>query len=120
MSLSTADCRNWLSTNPKIQQLVSDNSGVSDGEVYHAQWVVDAKKPNKWKRQSKHKVGSKLDLANSCPVGDIEGIKVVKSLLGIDPTGGVLRNFWLEATDHITLQVLELNNQLYLLDDLSD
>lgn len=121
--LSTADCRNWLVADAQTQQLVADNSGHSDYlsgaeplSSVQMTWVTNAKKPGKWKRQHKYKVGSQADKDN----------------LGYDdpwfanylklPTlvGGVIRIFWLEDTDHVTVSLLELNGKIYFLDDLSD
>jgi hypothetical protein len=134
MALSTADCRKWLSTDAKVQQLVKDRVGYDPNPaIFLAQcennpqevafwttWITNGANPKKWKRQSKCKVGSKTDLASWHPVGDAEGIAYAKQSLGVDPTGGILRNFWLEDTDHITVSILEVGGQLYLYDDLSD
>ena len=134
MSLSTADCRKWLATDPKIQQLVKDRVGYDpnpaswlaqcDGDAqevaFFQGWVNNAANPKKWKRQRKFNVGSKVDLESGAPTGDTAGIAFIKQTAGVDPTGGVVREFWLEDTDHITLAILELNNNLYLIDDLSD
>ena len=127
MSLSSADCKFWLATDPDAQIAVADRSGLSDYQTGDAtwnevqtQWVLDGKRPDKWKRQRKMKVGSKADLASGCPYGDADGIAIIKQIAGIDPTGGVRRVFWLEGTDSVQLEILEVDDKLYITDDLGD
>lgn len=126
--ITTADCRNWLVASPKVQQLIRDRTGTTDGDPDPdaAQWIAWGKNPKKWKRNCKYKVGSKTDLegadsgAGGGGYGDAEGVEMTKQFCGVDPTGGVIRNFWLEGTDHVTIAVLEKDGNLYLLEDLSD
>lgn len=124
--ITTADCRNFLVAHTDIQREVAGRYDPADYQgdpVYQAemrQIVANGKNPKKWKRQRKYKVGSKADLESASPAGDEFGISFTKKNLGVDPTGGTIREFWLEDTDHITIAVLELNGVLYFLDDLSD
>lgn len=124
--ITTADCRNFLVTDPKVKQIVEDRSGHTDAangdeswSDVQTQWVTDSKNPKKWKRQTKHKVGSKK-ASVVLDYGTPENAAFCKQQIGVDPTGGVIRTFWLEGTDHITIAILEVNGTLYLLDDLSD
>ena len=127
--ITTADCRKWLAADPQVQKIVADSSGHSDYlagreplSSVEMTWVTNGKNPKKWKRRGKYNVGSKTDTdggidCGGCDFGDNE---FVKQETGVDPTGGVIREFWLEDTDHVTIALLEKDGQLYYLDDLSD
>jgi len=123
MKITTADCRNWLVADARVQEIVADRSGYSDylsgaepKSSVQMTWVTDGKNPAKWKRQAKYKIGSKTDLDRL----DYANDERVVQCAGVDPTGGTVRTFWLENTDHVTIDILELSGKLYFLDDLSD
>ena len=128
--LSTADCRNWLATDPAIQKLVKDRVGydpnpavfleVCDNDpqevAFFTKWVTDAAIPKKWKRMSKFKIGGKHDQENS---GYGEST-FIRQQLGFDPAGGVAREFMLEGTDRISAVIVEHHGKLYLLEETCD
>ena len=123
MALSTADCRNWLVADVQTQKIVADNSGHTDylagreplADVQMT-WVTNAKLPKKWKRVTKFKVGGKFDKENH----GWDTNEYAEQQIGKPLAGGVIREFWLEDTDHVTIAILELSGKLYFLDDLSD
>lgn len=136
MGLSTADCRKFLATNPGVLKLVRDRVGYDpspaawlaqcDGDAqevaFFQGWLNNAANPKKWKRRAKYGIGSKTDReggnsGGGCDYGEGD---YVRQSHGVDPAGGVVREFWLEDTDHITLALLEKNGALTVIDDLSD
>ncbi len=128
MKITTADCRDFLTTDSQVQQIVSDRSGLTDyndglieEEVLH-EWVVAGKRPRSWKRQSKYKIGSKTDMEGGSAGGGHQYAECVftSAHLGFSPTGGTVRTFWLDDTDHVTVALLEHNSKLFFLEDLSD
>ena len=119
--LTTADCTKFLATDPKIQQLAKDrydwdNDDYDDeSRKYAAKVIIDAADPKKWKRRNKYKIGSKADMDGGA--GEYSGMRY-----GENPeyAGGIVRIFWLQDSDHITVALLELDGKLKLIDDLSD
>lgn len=127
--LSTEDCRKFLVTDPSVQAIVKKHCNISDYDPvvdseqisYCQKTAQAAQNPRRWRRQAKYGVGSKRDLeGGGMAYGDDFGVDCVLKTLGVDPRGGVVREFWLEHTDHITVVLLEKAGKLFLLDDLSD
>lgn len=119
--LSTADCTRFLTTNSEVQQLVKDRYDWDNDDYdkenreYARRILIDATNPKKWKRRNKYIIGSKTDMDGG--VGIYSGMRYGENT---KYTGGILRIFWLEDTDHITVALLELNGNLKVIDDLSD
>jgi len=125
--ITTADCRKFLVSDPEVQGVVEGRYDMDDADldpfddaeeiVFFSKVLENGKNPKKWKRVRKYNVGSKTDTDEGCNFADNE---FVKQMRGVDPTGGVVREFWLEDTDHVTVAILEKDGKLYYLDDLSD
>ena len=118
--MKTEDCRQWLASDPDIQQLVKDRYGwdadpvsmlemcdYDQEEVDYIKAIVKlASEPKNWKRTKKYSLGSTTD-------------KEYRDY-GLEITGdGVVRNFELKNSE-IEVVILEQNDQLRFLDDLSD
>ncbi len=109
--MTTAQCRDWLVSNSQIQQLVRDRCH-GDDDIW-IQWGQDKKR---WKRQRKYNIGSATDKEWY----NYGNNTFVEKMLGVDPIGGAVREFWLQGTDHVTVAILEKDGVLYFLEDLSD
>ena len=125
--ITTADCRNFLVNDPETQRIVQgryDLSECGDSEpeevAYFNKVLRDAKNSKRWKRQRKYKVGGRVDEEQGSDYGDDFSVKLCQQRFGVDPRGGVIREFWLEDTDHVTVALLEKDGKLYCIDDLSD
>lgn len=126
--VTTADCRNFLVSNAEVQHHVRDRYDPTDcdnDKNYRReleQICRNGANPRKWKRNIKYKVGSKVDREGGDRGGGLSYCdnEFVERDLGVDPTGGTVREFWLEGSDHITYALLEKDGKLFLLDDLSD
>lgn len=126
--LTTSDIQKFLATDPEIQRLVQqDRCGMQDDGTFedgdldspYKKWVEDAKNPKKWVRQRKYNVGSETDME--------EGIQLGENFATLDPkdrpsdlTGGIVREFWLRDTDHITILTVEKDGKIIFTEDLSD
>lgn len=127
--ITTADCRKFLTTDPKVQDVVQGRYDIVECEVddpeeikYFNKVLKDAKIPKRWKRRTKYKIGSETDRMGGDVGGgsDYANSDYIKQSIGFDPVGGVIREFWLEGTDHVTVAILEKDGVLTLVDDLSD
>jgi len=131
--ITTADCRKFLAEHPEVQQHVrgrydpeEDYGEGSDDYIKELEQICrNGANPKKWKRNTKYKVGSEIDReGGDCGGGGDFGndfaVKYCLEEFGVDPRGGVIREFWLEGTDHITYALLEKDGKLYIVDDLSD
>jgi len=124
MALSTADCRNWLVKHKADEvQAKWDDLDDPDLEPEEREFIEKicryARTPSKWKRITKYKVGSKIDMGDEEPA-NYEGrgghcYAHQPALLG-----GVVRQFYLEDTDHITYMLVEVDGQIVYVDDASD
>lgn len=126
--LTTSDIQKFLATNSEIQRLVQeDRCGMrpdgsfedEDSESPYKKWVEDAKNPKKWVRQRKYKVGSEMDM-------DV-GLRLGEGFSSLSPedrppdlTDGIVREFWLRDTDHITILTVEKDGKIVFTEDLSD
>lgn len=118
--LKTEDCRNWLATDPGIQQLIKDRYGWDPDPVAMFEMCEDdqdevdyvnsiikcAAKPGKWKRYSKYNLGSARD-------------KDFRNYAEICKGKGVVREFNLADTE-VSVVILEQDGKLSFLDDMSD
>lgn len=125
--ITTADCRKWLASNQKVQRTVwerycPDEADCAQEKQEYLKVIATGKVPKNWKRNTKYKVGSKTDIDGGDSGGGLNygNNPYVIQCAGVDPTGGVIREFWLDGTDHVTIAVLEKDEQLYFLEDLSD
>ncbi len=118
--LTTADIQNWLASNREVQLIVESRFGDPvDGDpewnAYCHKSTHDATIPKKWVRQRKYSVGSPTDMET--------GIRLGEGLLSqplLDLTNGVVREFWLKDTDHVTVLTVEKNGKIVFIEDLSD
>ena len=110
--MTTEDCRQYLITNwsPKIKAQYEEVDPVATEEdkKYSQKVIKDAFNPKKWKRVMKYNVGSNTDQEN-CDYGS-------------DPkyVGGVVRAFYLQGTDHITINLIEKDGQIIADEDMGD
>ena len=123
--ITTADCRNFLASDPTVQRIIHERAADAVEIAYSDKVISNGKNPKRWKRITKYKVGSKTDLEGGELGGGMgyshpDQVKYVIRECGVDPTGGVVRDFWLEETDRVTISLLEKEGQLYFLEDLSD
>lgn len=130
MGLSTNDCRNWMASDPAIQNLIKERVGfdpnpavfleICDNDPQEVacfnKWITDGANPKKWKRMSKFKIGGKHDQENH----GYDKSAFIRQQLGFDPAGGIVREFYLEDTDRISARILEHNGKLYLLEETCD
>ena|ERR1019366_10239676 len=113
--LTTAQIQEWLTTDPEIRELVLNRFGVDEGEdmseytEYCRESLINSRKPKKWKRLRKYTVGSPTDAENCLSLEDYPEL-----------TGGIVREFWLRGTDHVTVQLVEKDGKIVFIEDLSD
>lgn len=125
--LTTADVQKFLATDPNVQRIVrEDRCGIApdgtpdaDDDGTFLKWAKDATDPKKWVRRRKYSVGSKTDME--------EGIQLGDGFQALDPkdrppdlTGGIVREFWLRDTDHVTILTVEKDGKIIFIEDLSD
>lgn len=122
--LSSKDCTDFLVNSPVIQELVRDRCGIlPDGsfdeapdpemQIEYQSWVQNGKNPKKWKRVMKYNLGSPTDMEHF-------QYSEIWPQYTRGPHTAVVRHFWLDGTDHITVALIEYNNQIVEWDDLSD
>jgi len=117
MSLTTDDCQKFLSTNSDIQKLVQGRYDPEEWDDKRHCLIIrkNAANPKKWVRQQKYNVGSPTDLDK------LDLLQLLKDSKGApDITGGVVREFWLKDTDHITILLVEKDDKIVFTEDLSD
>jgi len=117
--ITTADCRQFLATDPQTQALVRNRYDVSycdEAEEATAYRAVHAASqvPKNWIRRVKYKAGGKADMEG----GDTGG----GSCYGETPAyaGGMIREFRLDPDTEIAVALLEKDGKLVVIDDLSD
>lgn len=116
--MNTAELKQFLATNAEVQRMIQERYDLGEYEdnapaeeiAHHEKVVRDAKDPKKWKRVRKYNVGSVTEMG----VGD-DIAHVYPHLIG-----GVVREFWLDGTDHVTFLLVEKDGDIKLVDDLSD
>ena len=117
--LSTADCQAWLVQN-KAEDIKAmfDDGDTSDDGGYSKKIIANASNPSKWKRMTKYNVGSDIDKGKKeCASGGYGGMNYCDYP---KYAGGVVRTFYLDGTDHITYNLIEVNGQIVGEDDCSD
>jgi len=123
-NLTTADCTKFLTTDAEIQKMVRERyeehlEELDEDEVeeraHYTKLIANSSNPKKWKRRNKYSVGSKIDIEGGN--GEYGGLDYGQNP---DYAGGIIRIFWLEDTDNLTLALLEKDGQLKVVDDLSD
>lgn len=113
--MRTADIQKWLATDLGIQKLVAERLPNDPGDdpdfaAYVAKARKDSANPKKWVRRRKYKVGS-----------DTDSLKLGEPLPGTpDLTGGIVREFWLRDTDHVTVLTVEKDGKIVFFEDMSD
>ena len=128
--ITTADCRAFLSTDAKCRAVWEGSYSLDnfvDCDPEEIEWarknLANAANPKKWKRIGKYGIGSTTDLDgnDSGAGGGDYGNHWGTETLGFTPhKGDVVREFWLEDTDHCTIVLIEHNGSLHFLDDRSD
>lgn len=104
--------KEYLSSNPEVQRIVKGRSGLGDddfdGDYEYANLIVaNGKNPKKWKRTHKFLIGSNAD--------DYDMAFYYPNLVG-----ETARVFYLEETDHVTILLVVKDNQIVVMEDLSD
>lgn len=138
--LTTADCQNFLASNKEIQDLIEttryDFSEIDEGSdeedsTGYTDYLIrvnkDRRNPKKWVRTRKYKVGSTTDTELGLNLASYEELKKDKQYFSYeifskipDLTGGIVREFWLRDTDHITILLVEKDGEIVYFEDLSD
>jgi hypothetical protein len=121
--LSTADCQKYLAQTKGAERQADYESdkkrGMTDpDELAYAKELADsASNPKKWKRMTKYLVGSDIDKGEKdCAPGGYGGMDYARHI----PAGGIVRTFYLEGTDHITYNLVEVDGKIVYEDDCSD
>lgn len=119
--LSTADCQKYLvdTKAADIKEMYSEVDGDVGDQIdeYSAKIIKNAATPAKWKRMTKYLVGSDIDKGEKeCAPGGYGGMNYHSHI----PVGAVVRTFYLEGTDHITYNVIEVDGKIVHEDDCSD
>lgn len=119
--LSTADCQNWLIQHKleHIKAMYGDETDdTPENKTYYNEIITNASTPKKWKRMTKYNVGSDIDKGEKeCAPGGYGGMNYCDHPMY---AGGVVRTFYLEGTDHITFNLIEVNGQIVEAEDCSD
>lgn len=128
--ITTADCRKFLASDQKAQALVQERYDVSCADPnepeeteFYKTVHKSAQSPRNWRRRAKYKVGSKADMGDGQGEGggyEFATNTYARERAGIDPTGGVIREFNLEPDTEIVIALLEKDGKLFVFDDLSD
>ena len=129
--ITTADCRLFLTTDTACRAVWEGAYGLEnyvDDDPEELAWakknLANAANPKKWKRIGKYTIGSKTDIEGSDTTGAGGGDFANhwgNEALGFTPAkGDVVREFWLEDTDHCTIVLIEHGGRLRFLEDRSD
>lgn len=123
MKLSTADCQKYLVDTKGAERQADYQEDMKRGvldpeEAAYAKELADAAStPSKWKRMTKYNVGSALDKGDKeCAPGGYGGMNYHRHI----PLNGIVRTFYLEGTDHITYNLIEVDGKIVHEDDCSD
>jgi hypothetical protein len=113
--MKSQDIKKYLATDELIQHRIEaryETSDLDKNDPDEAELIKEysliinkAKNASNWKRIRKYKWGGSKDHI----FYDDDKLQ-----------GGVVREFWLEDTDHITVAVIEVNNKIVTTEDLSD
>lgn len=117
--LSTADCQKYLVDKyaKDIREMYMED-GVDELSDYSKKIIANAANPKKWKRMTKYTVGSDIDKGEKeCAPGGYGGMNYCD--YG-KYAGGIVRTFYLDETDHITYNLIEVDGQIVGEDDCSD
>jgi hypothetical protein len=113
--MNTEQCRAYL-VEHCAKRVERRYEGRIDGSVQgklYALICADARKPSKWKRRSKYHLGSLTDVDG----GNNGGGANYSEQFGTD---GVVREFYLEGSDGVCFALIEVNNKIVDVIDLSD
>lgn len=116
MNLSTADCQKYLVEKyaEDVKARYEDYQDSPDNQEV----IKNASTPGKWKRMTKYNVGSDIDKGEKeCALGGYGGMNYHEYP---KYTGGIVRTFYLEGTDHITYNLIEVGGKIVGEDDCSD
>lgn len=120
MNLSTADCQKYL-VEKHAEDVKARYEDYGDGEEIsddNKQVIKNAANPKKWKRMTKYTVGSDIDKGEKeCAPGGYGGMEYHRYP---KYAGGVVRTFYLEGTDHITYNLIEVDGKIVGEDDCGD
>ena len=121
MKLSTADCQKYLVEKKleDIKAMYGDETDTSpEGQAFYNEIITNASNPKMWKRMTKYNVGSDLDKGEKeCAPGGYAGMNYHQRP---QYAGGIVRTFYLEGTDHITFNLIEVDGKIVGEDDCSD
>lgn len=120
MKLSTADCQKWLVEHmaPDIVEMCQEALKEDPTCTYAQEETANALNPKKWKRMTKYNVGSDIDKGEKeCAPGGYGGMNYHNHP---KLAGGIVRTFYLEGTDHITYNLIEVDGVIVDTDDCSD
>ena len=122
--LTTAACQKWLVENKGVARKAEYEDDMKRGilDDNEAAWAKElatwACNPKKWKRMTKYNVGSDIDKGDKeCAPGGYAGMNYHENPRYL---GGIVRTFYLEGTDHITYNLIEVDGQIVGEDDCSD
>ena len=118
MKLTTEDCQKYL-----VEKHADDIAAMFNDPDYENDegtmlWIKNAKNPKKWKRMTKYNVGSDIDKGETpCAPGGYAGRGYHEHP---QFAGGIVRTFYLEGTDHVTYNLIEVDGQIVGEEDCSD
>jgi len=111
--MKSEELKVFLTINPAVREIVESRLSMDDYDSedeygsYIKQALKDSLDPKKWKRTTKFVVGN-------------ETADGLSDWLPPELNGCIARSFWLKGTDHVTILLVEKDNEIIHIEDLSD